>query len=648
MRRFLLKKGVTFLEGDNRWRVLNRLPDGRIQLESQVAEIQRVDEMEIWGRHESGVWQVDRDSIAETGASPIAVLRRDASTFKDDDVRLATMRLSYIREVLANRCIGRRHTEDVLAQVAGRFDGQPPSYRTFCRWVKRYAVGNDLTDLIPRNEGKGRNSTVAGPLLDVLEDVVETHYLNSQRPTISLLYDHLVDEIERQNECRSVPLPLISRATLHRYVQTLDRYVLATTREGREVARKRYRPTYGVFKTTRINERWEIDHTPVDVLCVCPIRRIVIFRPILTVIIDRHSRMVMGFHIGARVPGQQELAIAIRMAMFGKGALLDKLGIHNMEWLSRGIPELIVTDNGAEFHGNGLRLGCADLGIVLCFCPGRAPWHKGAVERFMRTISEQLFHRIPGTTWSNILQRGEYDSQEMACVTLDDLTKLTLCWIVERYQHSPHRGLRGKTPHMVWEECCRTQLIQMPEDPSAVEVAFSALEQRPITNRGVTLDHLSYNCPALQQLRFRIPEGEKLHVRYFGGRVDRVEILDPINKQYIGVPCIDRDYAVDLTRDMHRMLVDQLNEEKKVIDTEGLRKARIGLGKMIDELYQSHRLSSRKKAARAEGQSSRSLLDQDLLASSVGTGNRGSQESLPQDVADQNFEIPTFSVSKRK
>jgi putative transposase len=357
--------------------------------------------------------------------------------------------------------------------------------------------------------------------------------------------------------------------------------------------------------------------------------------------------MVVGFQISARAPGQEEVGAAIRMGMLGKGALLQQLGLEHADWPARGVPALIVTDNGMEFHGTGLRHGCTDLGIELAYCPSRAPWHKGRVERFMRTIAEQLFHNIPGTTWSNTFERGDYKSADLACVTLEDLTRLVVRWIVECYQHAPHRGLRDRTPYKVWQESSRQQLLYMAEEPNSIEIAFAGTTYCPITNRGITFDHLSYNSPGLQTLRLRLPEGEKLRVRYFCDRVDAVQVFDPARKEYIEAVCTDPQYAAGLTRDMHAELVDQLRRESKAVDVHSLRRARVALSDRIDALYRSHRLSDRRKAARLEGHSSK----QTLLG-----GSAESTATLPDITAEADpaepcrvdiAGIPAFAVSKR-
>ncbi|VWC07919.1 integrase [Burkholderia lata] len=500
-------------------------------------------------------------------------------------------------------------------------------------------------DVVPRHENKGRREILDGPLLTLVEDVIETHYLNGQKLNVTRLYDQVEDAIDAHNE-RDLenPLPTISRATLYRHVGKLNSYLVTAAREGRTEALKQYRPVFRRLKTKRLNERWEIDHTPVNLLCVCERTRMVIVRPVLTLIIDAHTRMVMGFHIGARSPGQEEVGWAMQMAMLSKRDLLNRLGLGHLEWLARGVAEMIFGDNAWEFHGGATRAGCDELGISLVYCPSRAPWFKGRVERFMRTIAEQLFHLIPGTTWSNTKDRGEYPSEKLACVTLEQLTVFVVRWIVECYQHAPHRGLKGKTPFQAWQESARLTPIYMPADPDQLSVAFSDTIMRPITNSGVTFDHLSYNSSALQLLRHSISDDEKVKVRYFNEQTSFVYVYDPRQKEYLRVDCTDPDYTKDLTRWMHNEVTGTMRDSSIDINSVSLRKARIRLADDIAKAELDQKLKKRKWVAQIKGKSSKDI----LLGAAGGNAVDDSAQSDQVDSMVVRFDsVPEFSVTKR-
>ncbi|WP_322067329.1 Mu transposase C-terminal domain-containing protein [Burkholderia ubonensis] len=646
MQKFLLKRGVEFQEGEYVWRVQGGLPDGRIEFSSDYSSPIRVPETEVWERHSNGRWSVRIESLLETGASPIIVARRDVSTFEEKDLVVMRARLVYLRAVEEAKCSRVREVETVIRRVACEVGAlTPPNYRTFCRWRKRYQHSRDVMDVVPRHENKGRREILEGPLLTLVEDVIETHYLNGQKLNVARLYDQVEEAIDAHNgRDLENPLSTISKATLYRHVEKLNSYLVTAAREGRTEALKRYRPVFRRLKTKRLNERWEIDHTPVNLLCVCERTRMVIVRPVLTLIIDAHTRMVMGFHIGARSPGQEEVGWAMQMAMLSKRDLLNRLGLGHLEWLARGVAEMIFGDNAWEFHGGATRAGCDELGTSLVYCPRRSPWFKGRVERFMRTIAEQLFHLIPGTTWSNTKDRGEYPSEKLACVTLEELTVFVVRWIVECYQHAPHRGLKGKTPFQAWQESARLTPIYMPADSNQLSIAFSETVMRPITNSGVTFDHLSYNSSALQLLRHSIPEDEKVKVRYFNEQTGFVYVYDARQKEYLRVDCTDPDYTKDLTRWMHNEVTGAMRDSSIDISPVSLRKARIRLADDIAKAELDQKLKKRKWVAQIKGKSSKDL----LLGADGGNVVDDSTQSDQVDPMVVRFDsVPEFSVMKR-
>ena len=58
--------------------------------------------------------------------------------------------------------------------------------------------------------------------------------------------------------------------------------------------------------------------------------------------------------------------------------------------VKRGLPRKLYTDNGAYFHSHKLKYGCAGLGIALIYAKPYRPQGKGKIERFNRTIRDEV------------------------------------------------------------------------------------------------------------------------------------------------------------------------------------------------------------------------------------------------------------------
>ena len=73
-------------------------------------------------------------------------------------------------------------------------------------------------------------------------------------------------------------------------------------------------------------------------------------------------------------------------------------------------------------------------------------------------------HLLPGTTFSNVEELGDYDPKRHAALTLRELERYIALEIVGSYHQSIHSGL-GRPPIAVWKEheghsgCHRTACV---------------------------------------------------------------------------------------------------------------------------------------------------------------------------------------------
>ena len=149
------------------------------------------------------------------------------------------------------------------------------------------------------------------------------------------------------------------------------RDLLAVTNPDRD--RSRHRPAGGdaAAKIVRLNQLWELDSTPADVICADG-RRYAIVAAID--IWSRQARVLV-------VPTSRAAAIA---------ALLRRC---ILEW---GVPEAVRTDEGKDYTSRHVLGVLADLEIEHRPCPPYTPEAKPFVERFLGTLTRDLFATLPG------------------------------------------------------------------------------------------------------------------------------------------------------------------------------------------------------------------------------------------------------------
>lgn len=157
-------------------------------------------------------------------------------------------------------------------------------------------------------------------------------------------------------------------------------------------------------------EQVQIDHTVIDLIVVDDRDRQPIGRPYLTLAIDVFTRCVLGMVVTLEAPSAVSVGLCLVHVACDKRPWLEGLNVE-MDWQMSGKPLLLYLDNAAEFKSEALRRGCEQHGIRLDYRPLGQPHYGGIVERIIGTAMQMIHDELPGTTFSNPDQRGDYDSE---------------------------------------------------------------------------------------------------------------------------------------------------------------------------------------------------------------------------------------------
>ncbi|MBX7554433.1 recombinase family protein [Streptomyces sp. tea 10] len=314
-------------------------------------------------------------------------------------------------------------------------------------------------------------------------------YLTRQRHSVAA-----VDrEITRQ--CRARGLRVPSRGTVRRRIEQLDPVPSVAVRDGRDAARP-LRSAGGVPpEVTKLLEQIQVDHTPVDVIVVDEQHRLPVGRPYLTVAIDVVSRCVVGLVVTLEAPSATSVGLCLAHAAMDKRRWLERLGVEAV-WPMSGKPRELYVDNAAEFKSEALRRGCDQHGIALRYRPLGQPHFGGIIERLIGTMM-QMVHELPGTTFSSTAERGAYDSDGQAALTLRELQGW-LALAVACYHGQVHETL-GRTPAGVWaEKAAGTTRPATVTNETAFLVDFLPVIRRTLSRSGFVIDHVQYYSNALK------------------------------------------------------------------------------------------------------------------------------------------------------
>lgn len=350
------------------------------------------------------------------------------------------------RRIPENPC-SQRAIKAVQGEIQAELgDSSSPAPSTLASWVGRWITGG-LSDetLMPKVRATRIDQRAIDPLvLSIVDASIESTYLTNQKNSISAVYADIELAIANHNATAKETLRAPSLESVRRIVNRIDVYERDLRRRGRHYARRHHHASGASIVASEPLEMCQADGQIMDIIVVEPERddgqpQQPIGRPYLTVVIDVRTRCV--------------LAAFVSMAPFCGGTLLKTMSIAVVAspGRPRGIMSKLIVDSGSDYQDSGFMRFCSAIDVTLEPCPPRTPNGKAIVERFFRTINEDLIHKLPGTTFSNPIERGDYSSQAFARITLEELDKHIQTWIDEVYHRRPHRGL-GRAPLAVWND----------------------------------------------------------------------------------------------------------------------------------------------------------------------------------------------------
>lgn len=381
----------------------------------------------------------------------------------------------------------------IVAAIAKEF-GRSPA--TIYRWRLKYLKNGNIAAVAPHHPSGGRGK----PRIDsttnaILDEALEERYLTSQK----LKPQKVMKDIELRCKRADVKSPHIN--TVRRRIAALDERRKIRTREGKS-ASKKFTPAPGRYPGADFpNAVWQIDHTPVDICIVDDVHRRNIGRCWITVAIDVFSRCVAGFYLSLNTPNAAAVGMCLVHAMLPKDGWIAAHGI-KATWPMWGRPRKVHADNDKTFRCEMISRAAKQYQIDLEWRPVRTPHWGGHIERLMGTFSEEI-HTIPGTTFSNPAQRGEYKPHEEALLTFSELETYITQYLCGDYHQRFHTGI-SRPPIKRYESGLLGDGVQIgtglpaPErDPARLRLDFLPFKECTVQSYGVAMDSITYYDPVL-------------------------------------------------------------------------------------------------------------------------------------------------------
>ncbi|MFI7137496.1 Mu transposase C-terminal domain-containing protein [Streptomyces massasporeus] len=399
--------------------------------------------------------------------------------------------------------------------------------RSMERWAQAY-LENGEAGLVPRKAPADGGLGNADPRWVEAAEEVLGEYEEESRPSIKLVLERVEARLQAVFGAGTVPLP--KRTAGYRWMQELERRqptFRLSTKRNREIA-ERPGGAYGKLRPTRPGEYLLMDTTRLDVFAFDPVT-LKWVQAELTVAMDWYTRCITGIRV-TPVSTKAVDAAAVLFQTYRprpipstwpreaawpdhgipRAVLIDAEAAHGPITGAVGpalAPETLIVDHGKIYLSEYLTSVCQRLGISIQPARLRTGRDKGPIERFFRTLREDLLQVLPGYKGPDIHSRG-LNPEKDAFFFLHELEAIIREWVAVVYHRRPHSGLvdphlpkLNLSPTAMFEHgLARAGYIEVPRDPD-LAYEFLKVKMRTVQHYGVEIDGRRYNGEGLEGLR---------------------------------------------------------------------------------------------------------------------------------------------------
>lgn len=355
--------------------------------------------------------------------------------------------------------------------------------------------------LVPRygNCGKGKRR-ISQRVIELIAETAQKHYNTPTRSNKEWCYQDFAAA------CYAVGEEPCSRRT---FGKELSRYSSVRLREGKRRAYHDERIVHYLDLNEAIHgvrpfQYVHIDHTELQIVLRVPGSKESLGRAWLSLAIDAESRAVVGYYLSFEPPSYRSCMMVLR----------DIVRRHQR------MPEMLVLDNGKEFHSAAMQRVCRLYGCSLRYRPSAQPRSGSVMERIFGTTQSQLINNLAGNTQALLHARMATKSflpENFVHWTLPALHGALEYYFTTLYGKQPHPA-HGDGP----EEHLQTRLTEtgvrrnrwvdlderfrIETCPTPVDGETRVVDIR----RGVKIQHIWYQCDALQARNLK---GKPVQVR---------------------------------------------------------------------------------------------------------------------------------------
>lgn len=513
---------------------------------------------------------------------------------EDKEWELALERFEVIKPLLDNP--GR--TENDVKEVARK---EAKGTTTIYRWLKRFEETGLVSSLLRQARTDKGDHKLVDEVEELIQAQIEKEYLRKERPSVLKLYRII------KAECIKADLPVPHKNTVYARVRKIDDKESIRRRISPKAAKQQFQPITGRFPGGNYpNSVVQIDHTKVDLIIVDEAHRLPIGRPYLTIAIDVATKMISGFKITLDPPSASTVGLCVAHAIMSKDNWLAKRDI-DAEWPIYGKMEKIHVDNGKDFRSNMLKRACQQHGIILEFRPKGQPNYGPHVERAFRTFMQEV-QTIPGTTFSSVKDKLDYDSEGNACMTLAELELWFTNFIVYYYHHKSHKGINKMAPIKLYTEAVFGDKykpgIGLPapvEDEESLRLDFTPYVERTVQRQGVIIDNIHYYSDVLRKWIGAKEVNDRTKKRKFifardPRDISVIHFFDPDTHRYVPISYLNPSRPTISLWELKAVAKSLKDDEQPLIDEDAIFKGIQRMREIEAEAVERTRLAKQQRA----------------------------------------------------
>lgn len=348
--------------------------------------------------------------------------------------------------------------------------------RTLYKLLYRYwmfgAIRNALLPRYPNSGAKGKERTYSGPrgrprrtvggeepdrakpLSEADKSIIRIGYALYKDNKVKTIMDAYTRTLRRYYceaiatpnfpEPEPVLKPLHELPTLRQFdywgKKAFDDITVLRSRKGERKWAKDHRALRGRSGDGVLGpcHRFEIDATIADIYLVSRYNpNWIIGRPVVYVVIDVFSRMIVGLYVGLEGPSWEGARQALLNAFSDKIAFCASQGISigSDDWPCAHLPQELCADRG-EMLGPAAESIVSGLGITLAIAPPYRPDWKAVVESRFRLLNQlSQIHWTPGGVAERIKERGDRDHRLDATLDLGEFTQIMIKSVLHHNHH---------------------------------------------------------------------------------------------------------------------------------------------------------------------------------------------------------------------